>query len=58
MDECLECHEADDTDYGIKNNKYIANMKNGKTYLHFYEGIMSNSVELKIIRKFLKVLDL
>lgn len=47
MDECLECHEADDTDYGIKNNKYIANMKNGKTYLHFYEGIMSNSVAIK-----------
>ena len=47
MDECLECHEADDTDYGIKNNKYIANIKNGKTYLHFYEGIMSNSVAIK-----------
>lgn len=47
MDECLECHEADDTDYCIKNNKYIANIKNGKTYLHFYEGIMSNSVAIK-----------
>jgi len=47
MNGCLECHEADDTDYGIKNNKYIANIKNGKTYLHFYEGIISNSVAIK-----------
>ena len=26
---------------------YIANIKDGKTYLHFYEGLISTSVALK-----------
>lgn len=47
MGGCLESHEADSTDYGIRHNKYIANTKNGKTYLHFYEGLISNSVAIK-----------
>ena len=47
MEGSLECHENDDFDYGIRHDKYIANTKNGKTYLHFYEGIFSNSVAIK-----------
>lgn len=47
MNGCLESADADDTDYGIKHNKYIASTKNGKTYLHFYEGLISSSVSLK-----------
>ena len=47
MQGCLESADADDTDYGIRHNKYIANTKNGKTYLHFYEGLISSSVAIK-----------
>ena len=47
MNECLEGADADDTDYGIRHNKYIATVKNGKTYLHFYEGLISSSVAIK-----------
>lgn len=46
MDGCLESAEGDPYDYAIRNNKYIATVKNGKTYLHFYDGIMSGSVAL------------
>lgn len=47
MEGCLESTEPDNTDYGIRHDKYIANTKNGKTYLHFYEGLISNSVAIK-----------
>lgn len=47
MQGCLENAKPDTTDYGIRNDKYIANTKNGKTYLHFYEGLISNSVAIK-----------
>ena len=47
MEGCLECHESDDFDYGANHNKFIANKKNGKTYLHFYEGISSSAVNLR-----------
>lgn len=47
MEGSLECHEADNYDYSIRHNKYIANVKDGKTYLHFYEGLMSSSVAIK-----------
>lgn len=47
MEGCLECTESDPTDYGIRHNKYVANTKNGKTYLHFYEGLISDSVAIK-----------
>lgn len=47
MEGCLECHEEDTFDYHIKANKCIATKKNGKTYLHFYEGVRSTSVALK-----------
>lgn len=46
MEGCLECTEEDGFDYGIRHNKYIATRKNGKTYLHFYEGLISGSVAM------------
>jgi alpha-L-fucosidase len=46
MGGCLECAEGDDFDYGIKSNDYIATVKDGKTYLHFYNGLISDAVSL------------
>lgn len=43
----LENTEPDTFDYEVKKYKYIATMKDGKTYLHFYDGIDSSSVALK-----------
>ena len=47
MQGVLEGTEPDTSDYGICYDKYIASIKNGKTYLHFYEGLISNSVAIK-----------
>jgi hypothetical protein len=46
MEGCLECAEADDFPYEVRYNKCIATRKNGKTYLHFYDGIFSSAVAL------------
>ncbi len=46
MGGCLESAEPDPFDYAIKNNEYIATRKNGKTYLHFYNGLLSSAVAL------------
>lgn len=47
MQNCFEGADIDAYDYGIKNNKYVANVKNGKTYLHFYNGLISHSFAIK-----------
>ena len=47
MEGCLECAEADEFDYRIKANKCIATKKNGKTYLHFSDGVRSSSIALQ-----------
>lgn len=47
MEGCLECTEEDTFSYESRNNRCIANKKNGKTYLHFYEGLISSAVALK-----------
>lgn len=47
MEGCLECHEADAFDYGIRGSRYVANKKNGKTYLHFPEGTRSSAISLR-----------
>ena len=47
MEGCLEGTEEDPFDYKIHNDKYIANKKNGKTYLHFYDGLHSDSVAIE-----------
>ncbi|MBQ9085174.1 MAG: alpha-L-fucosidase [Clostridia bacterium] len=39
-----ECHEKDSTEYKIKYNEFIATRKNGKTYLHFYNGLASGAI--------------
>lgn len=52
MEGCLECHDADDFNYKIKANKYIATKKDGKTYLHFYNGIASSAIAMEFFPKF------
>ena len=47
MEGCLECAEADEFPYEARHNNCIATKKNGKTYLHFYESIISTAVALK-----------
>lgn len=47
MEGCLEGAEPDAFDYASAHNPYIAAKKNGKTYLHFYDGVISSAVELK-----------
>lgn len=54
MEECLECHEADDFYYKVKANKYIATKKDGKTYFHFYDGIVSSAIAMKYFPSFPK----
>ena len=49
MGECLECHEADSFNYGIRKYKFCVNKKDGKTYFHFYDGIDSNAVTMEYI---------
>ena len=47
MDGCLESSEEDTFDYLIESNPYVATVKGGKTYLHFYNGLISDAVSLK-----------
>ena len=47
MEGCLESCDTDSFDYEIKANPYIATRKDGKTYLHFYDGLISDAVALK-----------
>ena len=49
MNGCLEGHDSDTFNYGIKKHKFIANKKNGKTYLRFYDGIKSNAVTMEYV---------
>ena len=44
---CLECAEGDAFDYGKCHDPYIATVKNGRTYLHFYNGVCSEAVALR-----------
>lgn len=47
MEGCLQNHQEDPFDYGIENDPCIVNQKEGSTYLHFYEGLISGSVTMK-----------
>ena len=51
MQGCLECTEEDTFEYRVKVNPYIATKKDGKTYLHFYDGIRSSSIALTYFPK-------
>lgn len=43
----LECHENDEYDYGIAIDKCIVNKKGNKTYFHFFEGLLTDTVIMK-----------
>jgi len=43
----LEDNEPDGFDYEIYHNPYCATKKNGKTYLHFYDGLIADHVCIK-----------
>ncbi len=47
MNGCLEGAEPDTFGYAPRRSMCIATKKNKKTYLHFYEGIVSSSVALE-----------
>lgn len=47
MEGCLEGADEDPFDYAIKHNEYIATKKDGKTYFHFCNGLVSSAVSMK-----------
>jgi alpha-L-fucosidase len=47
MEGCLEENEAESFDYEVHKNECIVNKKNGKTYFHFYNGLISTQVSFK-----------
>ena len=47
MEGTLESHQEDTFAYEIPNDPYVAVTKNGKTYLHFYEGLIARGVSLR-----------
>jgi alpha-L-fucosidase len=47
MGGCLESAEPDEFDYKIHHDEYVKTKKDGKTYLHFYNGLMSDSVAIE-----------
>ena len=51
MGGCLVCHEPDSFNYKIRKNKAIVTKKDGKSYFHFYEGIVSTSVAFEYFPK-------
>ena len=51
MDGCLVCHDPDSFNYKIRKNKVIVTKKDGKSYFHFYEGIVSTSVAFEYFPK-------
>lgn len=51
MEGCLVEHESDPFDYKVRKGNVIVTKKNGKSYFHFYEGIISSSVALRYFPK-------
>ena len=47
MGGALECHEADDGEYTVMDNECIKTKKNGKSYLHFFNGTKSGAICIK-----------
>lgn len=47
MEGCLEQAQPDPLNYQPRDCKCVATMKNGKTYLHFHDGIPSTAVSLE-----------
>ena len=46
MEGSLCGHEREPFDFDIRGNRYVAVRKDGRTYLHFYEGLISTAVSL------------
>ncbi|MBR5308944.1 MAG: alpha-L-fucosidase [Clostridia bacterium] len=44
---CLEGGAEDDRNYSVEGNKYFTSKKNGKTYLHFYDGLVSDAIVMR-----------
>ncbi|MBE6591759.1 MAG: glycoside hydrolase [Ruminococcaceae bacterium] len=47
MENCLEDVEADPFNYESRGSKCVATKKGNKTYLHFYDGVISSAVNLR-----------
>ena len=47
MEGCLESADIDSFDYRMSAKDVICNCKNGKTYLHFYKGLISEAIALR-----------
>ena len=47
MEGVLECHEPDPYPYEIMVNKAIVTTKNGKSYFHFCDGLISDAVSFR-----------
>lgn len=48
MEGCLEGADEDTFDYQVRHNPCIVNKKDGKSYFHFYGGIHSSAVNIKL----------
>ena len=47
MEGCLENHEAEPHKFGITDiSDVVINKKDGKTYMHFYNGLTSSSIQI------------
>ena len=51
MEGCLKCHEPDTFNYKVRKNKVTVTRKDGKSYFHFYDGIVSSSVAFEYFPK-------
>ena len=51
MEGCLECHEADTSEYRIRAAGCIPTQKDGKTYLHFPDGLRSSAIAMELFPK-------
>ena len=47
MNGALVAHEEDTFDYGVENNDCIVTKKDGKSYFHFYDGLISSAVSMR-----------
>lgn len=54
MEGCLECHEADLFNYDVKINPCIVTKKNGKSYFHFSDGLISSAIAMQFFPSFPK----
>ena len=51
MEGCLVCHEPDTARYNIRHCKPLVTKKNGKSYFHFFDGIISSALAFEFYPK-------